>query len=100
MSTPVVKSMPTLSAWFFLVFGVALALFLVIGAVNQRNFGLGISGIGFALTGVGVFLAPIDIRRPFFEQLRNPPHATNHIAVIQVIGLVLLFIGVALRWIM
>lgn len=100
MSAPVEKSMSTLSAWFFLMSGVVTALILVIAAVNQRNFGHGISGIGIALIGVGAYLAPIDIRGSFFEQLRNLPRATNQITAITAIGVVLFFIGFTLRWIM
>ena len=83
----------------FLGAGTVAAIIMSIAAVNNGILGHAICGIGLALLGAAGYLQPATLKETMKKGFLKLYLPQPGIAVLSGVGIVLLIVGLALRWV-
>src|SRR5882724_2853941 len=89
---------PSIGRFLFLGVGVTAALVMSVAAVSHREIGQAVSAVGVALLGAAGYLEPGPLLQPFGERYRKVGGAQSQTVVLSAIGVLLVLIGLGLRW--
>jgi hypothetical protein len=89
---------PSIGRFLFLGVGIVAALVMAVAGVMHREPGHAISSIGVALLAVVVYLEPGPLLQPFGRRFLKVESASSQTAVLSAVGVLLLFVGLGIRW--